>query len=350
MANKYTNTLNDIWGSLGTFWGQFPDKDDITKFWELYLETTDELYRRKAIIHLSKNMESLVPTLTYPNSVYYPVFSGDAENVIEISGLDSFEVDKYTYSIPTLSGLETVQTLTEGVEYQIHNKSFIQFLTPPEYDPANTGFHDNVSLYADTVYRHNPILWEIHASGVGMTISSLDNEDYLPYNIIAGSGNERVIDIADHYKYLIWGLEEIKRRPPTIANLTKGFGISRGLPFVYRPGTVQSVIGDDVTILVSGYNTTTDTYTIPAGYTTTAVSGVAMDQFSLLISGLAFKDHVNNYDYIMALPNINDFNNTSTVVFTYPSNFDDLNYNTTYHTTYVASLMPAGLSYQSLTE
>ena len=352
MASQSTTNLSRIWDSIGTGWGNLPaaEKAIIEQFWYIYLDTFDELYRRKAIIHLSKNMGTLLPVLTYPETVYYPIFSGDSKNVISISGLDSYEVDKYIFSIPTLSGLETAETLVEGVDYQLHNKKYIQFLSSPTFDPANEGLQDNVSLYADTVYRHNPILWEVHASGIGLTVSSLDNEEYLPYNIIAGSGITRALEIADHYKYLIWGLEEIKRRPPTISNLSAGFGISRGLPFVYRGGTVQSIIDDTVTILVSGFNSTTDSYNIPAGLTTTAVSGQVMSQFSLLVSGINFYDHVNNNEYIMSLPNINEFNNTSTVVFGYQTSFDNLEFSPTFHTNYVASLMPASLSYQSIAE
>ena len=369
MASKYTRTLSDMWDSLGTFWGQFPDKDDITAFWEIYLETIDDLYRRKAVIHLSKNMGTLIPVLTYPNSSYEIVFSGDATNVIEISGLNSYEVPKYTFSIPTLSGVQTVQTLTEGTEYQIHNKNHIQFLTDPDFDPANTGLQDNITLYAEEVYRHNPVLWEIHASGIGLSISSLDNEEYMPYNIIAGSGISRTLDIADHYKYLVWALEDVKRKPPTISNLVRGCGISYGYPFAYRAGLAENVSVSGLDILVSGYNSTSDHYDIPVGSEFKYSNGDFIDQFSLLTSGINFYDHVNNYDYIMSLDGVNEFNYTSRVVFSHRPSVQDAvfseklktfgeelasfyseptSYNASFQSAFLDSIVPASLNYTNI--
>lgn len=351
MANdKRITDLSLIWDSLGSFWGQFPDKDLFTKFWTEYREVCSELYRRKAQVHISKYLSTLKPVLDYYDVSYEMVFNGDDRNTVTSSGLHAYEIPKHVYSIPTLSGVETDQLLTENTEYEIHDKQFIRFLTNPTFDPGNVDIENRVTLYAGTVYRHNPILWNIHASGIGLTVSSLDNEEYLPYNIIADSGNDRVIDIADHYKYLIWGLAEMRRRPPTITDLETGYGISRGLPFAYRAGTAKNVTSSGLQILVSGLTNTYDTYIINSGFNILPVEDEFVPQFDLLISGIRLHDQINNRTYVDSLSGTNTFNYTSRVVFTYNSALDSLNYSTEFHASYLASLMPVGLNYQSLAE
>ena len=350
MGTFNTLDVNKIWESLGTFWGQFPDKELFSELWGLYYETVQELFKRKIRVHLSKYMKSISPVLEKPYSTFTIDFTTDTGNVIEISGLNSYYVNDYLFSIPTLSGLNTGQLLIEGVDYQIYQHQYVQFLSTPTYDTSSAGIADEVTLYAEDVFFHNPVLWEIHASGIGLPVNSLDNEEFLPYNNIASSGNDRVVDIAEHYRYLIWSLTEIKRRQPTIKNLEAGYGISRGLPFVYRAGTVNSIVDSAVSIAVSGLESVYDEYIIPSGYTTTAVSGIYLDQFEVLISGIRLHDHVNDYDYIMARPGVNEFNYTSNVVFTYPSNFDDLNFSSTFHASYVSALMPKSLTYTSIAE
>jgi hypothetical protein len=145
-------------------------------------------------------------------------------------------------------------------------------------------------------------------------------------------------------------LTDIKRRSPTIDNLERGFGISRGLPFAYRAGTIASLIDNEIKIAVSGLSGTYDTYIIPSGYIISVYSGLAVKQFDLLISGVQLHDHVNDYDFIMSLSGTNEFNYTSRVAFTYKSNLENLNYNSDFHNKYVASLMPVGLEYQVIAE
>jgi hypothetical protein len=155
---RETTNLKSIWESLGTFWGQFPDKDVITKLWEIYWEMNNELFRRKVRIHLSKYLKTIPPILTYTNLSYKPIFSTSSKNVITLSGLESLAIDNYIFSIPILSGIETGQILVEGTDYEIYDKRYIRFLKTPQFDPRNTGIVDEITLYADNVYRHNPIL------------------------------------------------------------------------------------------------------------------------------------------------------------------------------------------------
>ncbi len=337
-----------IWDSLGTFWGQFPDKDLLTELWEGYSEVMDEILKRKSRVHLSRFLKTLKPVLDYNDSSLRVITSGDDKNTITISGLHAASVNEYVFSIPTLSGIETGQILTEGVDYVIYEKKYIQFLSAPEYDSRNTAIENAVTLYADNTYRHNPVLWELHASGISLPISSLDNEDYLPYNTIEASGISRVQSIAEHYKYFIWALGEMKRRAPTIKNIKAGYEISRGLAFTYRAGTVQSIIDDTVTVAVSGLTGITDSYDIPPAYTLTVTSGQVVPQFTVMISGVRFYDSVNNYDYMLAQPGVNFLNYASQVRFEYDSNLNLLNYNSSYHDSYVSSLMPASLTYDSI--
>jgi hypothetical protein len=286
--------------------------------------------------------------LDYNAESYRVSTSGEAKNTIIISGLHALPVTNYVFSISSLSGIETDQILSEGTDYVLYEKKYIQFLTEPTYDSRNTEFENAVTLYAETTYQHNPVLWELHASGIGLPISSLDNEEYLPYNTIVASGIDRTRSIAEHYKYLIWALGDIKRRTPTIDNLKDGYGISRGLPFAYRAGTVQSIINDTVTVVVSGLTNTTDTYDIDSAYTLTVVSGQAIPQFIVMVSGIRFYDSVNNLGYIMDQPGVNDLNYSSNVRFEYNSNLNLLNYSSSYHDKYVESLMPACITYDSI--
>ena len=350
MAIVRTTIIESIWESLGTFWGQFPDKDIFTQFWTIYSNIVNELFRRKVEVHLSRLLKNLNPVLSYTDITYKPIFSGDNKNTILVSGLNSLETNKLLISIPTLSGVETGQILTEGIEYQLHDRRLIQFLTVPTFDPNNIGIDNRITLYADTVYRHNPVLWGVHASGIGLEISSLDNEDYLPYNTITASGIQRTIDVASHYRYLIWSLTEMRRRSPTIDTLVRGYGISRGLAFNYRAGTITSIVNSTITIAVSGLNNINDTYVIPSGHNLAVINGQALEQFELLISGINFHDHVNDKPFIEALSFTNNFNLFSKVAFTFSSDLDTLDYNTSFHDKYVKTLMPLGLNHQSLVE
>lgn len=349
MANQTTN-LDLIWEGLGTFWGQFPNKPLITELWTTYRDVAYELYRIKAQADISKYMQYLKPVMDYHYMSYPMVFSGDDQNTITSSGLNAYEVPKYTFSIPTMRGINTDQALVEGVDYEIYDKRFVRFLTDPDFESENIGIENAADLYAENVYRHNPVLWNIHASGIGLDVSSLDNASYLPYNIIVGSGINRTIDIAGHYKYIIWGLSETQRSAPTIANLVRGYGISRGLPFAYRAGTATSVTASGIRIAVSGLNSTYDDYIIPTDYTITAAEDEFIPQFSLLISGIGLYDQVSNRALIDSLEGVNDFNYTSTVAFTYDTNLDDLTYDESFHLSFVKSLMPVGLNYQSIAE
>lgn len=346
----FTTNVEKIWESLGSFWGQFPDKDLFTNLWTNYVNLASELFRRKAQINLSKFLKTLIPVLEYKYESYTPIFSGDNKNTITISGLQTLPIDDFMCSIPNLLGIETEQILTENSEYKILNKNKIQFLTQPEYDPKQTDIENTITLYSNIVYRHNPILWRIHASGIGLNISSLDNEDYLPYNTITSSGIDHIKDIADHYKYFIWGLSEIKRRAPTIETLLTGYGISRGLAFAYRAGTVNNINNNTINILVSGLDSVYDEYIIPSGYNICVEENEFIPQFNLLISGISFHDHVNDYNYITSLAGVNEFNYTSTIVFKYNSNLNNLNYNSTYHNDYIESLIPKNLNYTSSME
>jgi len=75
-----------------------------------------------------------------------------------VSGLPTLAINDYMCSIPVLNGIETGQTLTEDIEYRVLNKNKIQFLTQPQYDPRQTDIKNTVTLFADVIYRHNPIL------------------------------------------------------------------------------------------------------------------------------------------------------------------------------------------------
>jgi len=350
LDKQETNDVSRIWDGLGTFWGQFPDKEPITKLWQEYKTVTEELIRRKAQVQVSKYVKHLIPVLEYNDISHLAVFSGDNKNTVTSSGLDALQINEYTFYIPTLSGIETGQVLEAGTDYDIANKKYVRFLTTPDYDTSNMGIENLITLYANKEYRHNPVLWNIHASGIGLPISSLDNEEYLPYNIIASNGIDRIKDIANHYRYLIWGLDEMKRRPPTLGNLKTAFGISRGLAFTYRAGTVESIVDNTITVSVSGLTDTYDTYIIPSGYNITVNGGQILNQFTVLMSGIQLYDYVNNYNYITSLAGIGELNYQSTIVFTYPSNMDNLDFSSTFHKNYINSLIPAGLNHQSLVE
>jgi hypothetical protein len=161
---------------------------------------------------------------------------------------------------------------------------------------------------------------------------------------------QRTNDIAEHYRYLIWALEEIKRRPPTIQNLINGFGISRGLPFAYRAGLVTNIIDNTISVLVSGLTNTYDNYIIPSGYNITVNSGQNIESFYILMSGINYYDYVNDYERIMNLSRITDLNYTKEIIISYNHNLNNLNYNSTFHLNYIKSLIPKGLNLNIISE
>ena len=297
--------------------------------------------------YLSKLIKSIPPILRYKYNTYDIFFEGDSKNTSTISGLYSYELPYYTYCIPTLSGITTNETLYENTDYIIKDNKYLQFLTTPQYNPYDLENENSTSLYAEETYQHNPVLWDVHASGIGMSIDSMLNEEYLPYTALPSAGLERTQIVAEHYKFLIWGLETIRRANPTISNLQKGNALSLGYPFAYRPGIVTSLINDNINITVSGLDEI-DTYTVNSDLTRIVASGQAVDRFDILTEHPILEDSISDMDLIMSLEGVNEFNYMSTVCFVNPS--EVLNRSDQYHQKYLKSLMPAGLTYKTITE
>ena len=152
------------------------------------------------------------------------VFSGSKPNVYTAhTGDIIFETPfNYIASIPNLhnisdpyywdnDGDKMYQILTEATEYDILDGSRLVFQKlydapgnyPDDYvikvDANMRPLIDYVEVNAPYIYRHNPVLWEVWAPQVGLTLKSLENEEYKPFVdsedfVYTDVGNDLMLD------------------------------------------------------------------------------------------------------------------------------------------------------------
>ena len=122
------------------------------------------------------------------------------------------------------------------------------------------------------------------------------------------------------------------------------------MPFIYRNGTVESIISDVVTVGVSWLESTYDTYTVPSGYNYVISSGQAVSRFDIILEAPALKDYINAPATINSLSGVNSLNYRSNVCFLNTLTTSDFNYSEDFHNRYVTSLMPKGITHQTITE
>lgn len=272
-----TNDVSQFWDVLGSFWGDFEDKAYVQEMWQGYYNVVSGLASKSLGLRQSigfRNMPHIITDHNVAFDVIYDYSNSNYSglvNVIIESGVGGYRYEYYidpgTVSIPTLtyfyasdSGtLSDQQTLIEGTDYYIERMERIRFCGSPPFEPnaSQSNFSGN-TLLADTVYRLNPALWGIEALRAGLTQSDLIDNNYNSFvSGYASSGAARNVLDAQHFKYLVWGMQDALRKQPTLTNVRNIYGIARGLPFAYTSGIFNSgLIGSDTrNYPISGYYT-----------------------------------------------------------------------------------------------
>lgn len=348
-----TNNVEQIWDSLGTFWSRFEDKPTVTELWKSYFTVSNHLLRNNFKLRLSKSLTYMPEIFEYKYESLYITLSGIGENIASegasVSGLSENEVAyKLPYdhvsSIPTMTNLTNDATLTEGTDYRIAQRKFLVFdKTSMVLDPADQPISYTAKLHAETINTYNLILWNIWAENVGLTLTDFENNEYLPYDngYAQQSSSEQTVTKAKHFKYLIWGLTYLKAMSNTIQTLKNGVGISAGIPFVQRSGTVTDITGRLVTVSVSGVETPeTDIYKVPGADSNIPLTvGQDVTSFDLLSDGLDVFDYVNKPQFIDSLAT-SDFDKRTIVVFNRQPSLSGMAYKEDFYKDFAKSSVP----------
>lgn len=270
-----TTDVTEFWNALGSFWGDFEDKELINEIWWGYYHLFSGMNQKSLDLRNSigfQNMPGVIEDRHHSFDIIYSVNSPEYSGLINaytVSGTEGFRyeynLEPGTISIPTLeyyyysdSGtLSSLQTMTEGTDYYILDMERLRFTGSPPFTINQNQTHLNgQQLYADLIYRVNPALWGVETKKVGLDETALTDHKYNAF--VSGysySGVLRDRVDADHFKYLVWALQEGVGRKPTLTNIDHLYGLLRGLPFAHNSGVLSSgIIGDNVnTYPISGY-------------------------------------------------------------------------------------------------
>ena len=304
MSYKAVRNVKDFWGFIGSSWDRFETKDPIEYYWEAVGTVTDRLTDKLIIAQQGRSLEYMSGLIDDQDNFYLVVYSGIESNIIPIeTGVELFHYrldSDDILSIPTLVRYynDTQDTLlsgvyVEGVDYTISGLNTLVWQRASGWPPTDPRYTNGnlMNLYAEHVYRVNPILLDVWAKAINFNTSAMLSGSYYPFV----SGTITLSQQYEHIKQLIWGLNYKRVASPTIKTLRDAFGIARGLPFAYNAGTMTSAynvdhydltIGDDVYVLPAGVNP------IPDG---------AVGKFDILVSGLNLYDWVNGYDVLAPL-------------------------------------------------
>lgn len=289
------NIAQDFWKGLGSFWLHFENRPDIEAFWGGMLEALKESHRNLYKTAIGKFPEHSPDVWEHKYVSFDLIFSGIEDNRINQTNYFSLP-DEYvgTFSIPTLSGINTGQVLTQGTDYEIvdANKLYIyDVLSGLEADPRYTE-EQRVSMFADNLYRIDPLTFHLLRDMADTDILVPGQEIYFPYTydgaFTSGLETDHVylVEQATLIKYMTWAVFYFRIQKPTIDNLEKLYNVLYNLPFAYEAGT-SSISGQECTI--GNY-----TYYLPGGESWGVGDDIEVDRFQPLTSGIEIKDRISH--------------------------------------------------------
>lgn len=327
--------VTQLWDSLGTAWSSFEDKPTVEAFWYALASGIDAIDSMTMQIQKSRSLPYLEASFNNGPDIYKIVYSGLTTDLtvtpLTSGGLFEFGIDPYVYSIPNLytsyryQGTTYSGIYTEGIHYTISGlNTLVWGDTPPSPDLrfADKGV---IIAYAPTVWRLNPVLMNVWARMVGLTYDQFTN-----YNTYGQPS-------FTHLKMLIWALANVQQGAPSIANLKKAYGISRGLPFAYVSGLINSVYQTDHYISTIGNYS----YTLPSGMIPLP-NGTAINKFDIICSGLTLSDYVNNPTLVNEYANV--YNKRNILIYKL-SNTANVAHDQTFHANYITKLMPTQINW-----
>jgi hypothetical protein len=204
----------------------------------------------------------------------------------------TLETDYYHLCISELTPKSDPETsLIEGVDYKLVNGNIIEFYLPIKYNIANSAIRRADVFRTGRGVALEPILNSIMIPAMNnLNVDELVvNNLYTPF--LKDWGTESPFDKARlwarHLKHLFWGLGLYNKIGPTLKNLERMYGLVKGYPFSYEDGQVTTISGQYITI--SGENLYT--YGIGNGHNHVFSSGVSVNRFDILASGLSVNDY-----------------------------------------------------------
>lgn len=313
----------DFWDYLGTAWHEFENKALIETFWSALASGVGYINTSLMDAQKSRSLEYMPATLNDGPEWYTITYSGVNANVYyPTPDIFHFELPSWTYEMPYLiSGMDTVYY--EGDDYTISGLNTLVWGRPW---PSPT-FGYSFKVKAPIVNRINPHLMSVYSKLIDLSLEEFDK-----YNTWGR-------DKYEHLKYFIWALVYKQTQPPTIKNLTDALGISKGAPFAYASGIMIPL--SSTLIKVGDY-----TYTIPAGLQQ-LYSGMAVEQFDLLCSGIEL------YDYISAPDLVTDYaeskyNKRNTIVYSLSAAVKTLGHSDEFHSVYISGMFPCQYFYKEI--
>ena len=310
MLSRETTTSSDIWQSLGTFWSQLPseDKELIETIWDGYLEAFSSMYDELDNIVSSTSISSMPGYLTSSNEYFDIIYSGTET----YSGLVNTELIDGAYNyyfkdnriIIAISGMESEYYDSTGLNWSSSGMSVdedytisddgerITFLkNPPIQRNLYNDYFYQGDIYAGQVTYLNPALFNIYGALVRADRKLFVDRSYTDYKDDYLSSGDELRGLANHFKYMVWGLRYFKQSRPTLNNFKKGLSIARGLPFAYMDGTIESITTSATRSLVNMDDGTT--YYVPIDLDLSFSSGESVYRFDPLVSGIDLYDWVN---------------------------------------------------------
>jgi len=247
-----SRSVRDIWGALGTFYGEFEDKELIEQLWQGYYDVTSGLFEKALDLRYSIGLANMPPYIKSRQEgfdINYGYLNSDYSGMVNtttFSGYHAFYVDPGTISIPTLTyyyydtngDLSDKQTLVENTDYYIEDMNMIVF-TPtgiiPFHPNYNQVHYSGNQLFADVIYQVNPYLWGVGIQRVGLNETDLRDLTY-PAFIHLPSENATSIQQVEHFYYLMQALTDRLSKKGSISNIKSLYSLLRGLPFAHNSG------------------------------------------------------------------------------------------------------------------
>ncbi len=323
--------IQNLWLFLSDAWANLDDKSIIESMWETTASGVDMLLNKTMEIQNSRSLEYLSPIIDDGPITYTFIYSGieTLENTLSSNiGIFKYYLDDWTLSIPTLeqeytyinSGL--THTYTEGVDYTISGMNTLYWLTSPIWDARYTTL-ETFTVSAPIIYRINPIMM-----GAWARFLDVDIDIFNSYNTFT---TETLAEKYKHLKYFIWALITKQLERPTIDVIQDALSIAHGLPFAYNAGTISYTYDGGIYTVTVG----SDVYYLSSGLIPIS-SGLAVEKFDPLVSGLYVWDYYNNPTLIGQ--HSNQLTRYNTIII--ENTLSGLEYNTTFYEDYRDKLLP----------
>lgn len=244
--------VSHIWNALGTFWGEFEDKEFIEVFWSGLLSAARLAQRDLYYLTQSRTLSTLPPIIESEHDFYTIYFSGVNQNAYLISGsVYAFDLPRYAYYISglyevTYSGGTNDFNYTELVETIDYNFSTDTLYTL-QLSSIPSGLESR-KYYIPLTKKINSALIDVYGKAIGYDLETWRDGGYTSYVTQFGDDVSGMVTATSlitsvdlnilNLKYLIWGLYQKERAAITHDTFKDAISLVAGLPFTWYSGLV----------------------------------------------------------------------------------------------------------------